>query len=87
MTDEEKQEWQVSQGDNMTNEKLQLENARLQAQLEIVSLIATSYRKIIIEALNPTTKLLKPAAKPDVTKHPRARSRSSNKKTLPTSKN
>jgi hypothetical protein len=50
-------------------------------------LVAATFRNVIIEALNPTTKLLKPAANHDVTKHPRARSRSSNKKTLPTSKN
>ena len=78
----------------MTNEELQLENARLKAELRVMErahdnsvLVAATFRNVIIEALNPTTKLLKPAAKPDVTKHPRARSRSSNKKTLPTSKN
>lgn len=72
----------------MTNEELQQENARLKVELRIKSgalanyvLLASTFRTIIIEAINPTTKLLKL----DGSKQ-KPRSSSARKKPLPTRK-
>jgi hypothetical protein len=71
--------------------QLEEENARLKVELRIksraledITLIATTYRKIIIEALNPTTKLLNHAGNHAESKRPPRRSRSVQKKTLAT---
>ena len=77
----------------MTNEQWEQENARLKVELRIKSraledytLIATTYRKIIIEALNPTTKLLNHAGNHAELKPRPRRSRSVQKKPLATAK-